>query len=294
MTNFVVLALGNSTAAAAPVAGDRLGEVSRVPVHELQELSDVLAACRANGAGPAPTKTAHPAPAAAAKCVPLVVASVNPPALEELRRLADDMHLAPPLVARDDFSIPLKVAVDEPDRVGTDRLLGALAAWRQAGGACLVLDCGTATTLSAVSADGTFLGGAIFPGPDLMARSLAEGTAQLPAVDVREIAPGIGREFLKIVPVIGKNTEAAIRAGISLGWTGAVLNILAAALADVGQQANIFLTGGGLALTRPLVDDLLGNMGAMADAEPPHDPCRIAPNLVLEGLVIAYRESVGR
>jgi type III pantothenate kinase len=267
MTNFVALTLGNSTAAAAPVVDGRLGAVSRIDVRDLQKLSDVLAACRSDAADPAP----------------LVVASVNPPALAALRRLAEDLHLAPPRVARDDFPIPLATAVDEPDRVGVDRLLGALAAYRRTGGPCLVLDCGTATTLNAVSADGTFLGGAIFPGPDLMARALAEGTAQLPAVEIRDTAE-----------VIGKNTEEAIRAGVSGGWQGAVLHVLAAALAELGQVSEVFLTGGRLALVGPHVRCYVGVFAFEKNGREPHDPCQVAPNLVLEGLVIAYRESLGR
>jgi type III pantothenate kinase len=266
MTNFVALTLGNTTAAAAPVADGRLGTVVRCSIHDLQELSDLLTPCRTDAAAP----------------VPLVVASVNPPALEALRRLATDLHLVPPRVARNDFLIPFATAVDEPDRVGVDRLLGALAAYRQTGGPCLVLDCGTATTLSAVSAEGIFLGGSIFPSPDLMARALAEGTAQLPHVEVREIAP-----------VIGKNTEEAIRAGVSLGWTGAVMHMLAAAMSDLGPQVTVFLTGGGLALAAPLISDLVRDLADVGGRDP-ESLCRTAPNLVLEGLVIAYRESAGR
>jgi type III pantothenate kinase len=264
MSRFVAILLGNTTAAASAVTDDRLGEVTRVPVGDLKALSALLATCRADTADPAP----------------LVVASVNPPALAELRQLARKLRLAPPRVAREDFPIPLATAVDEPARVGTDRLLGALAAYRQTCGACLVLDCGTATTLNAIRADGTFLGGAIFPGPDLMARSLAQGTAQLPHVEIREVAS-----------VIGKNTEEAIRAGVSLGWTGTVFYILSAALSDVGPQAGIFVTGGGLALARPLVK-LLGDLVTVSKSGQKQDRCQFAPNLVLEGLVIAYRESL--
>ncbi|MEA3366750.1 MAG: type III pantothenate kinase, partial [Planctomycetota bacterium] len=168
--------------------------------------------------------------------------------------------------AGEGFSIPVKADVDEPARVGTDRLLAALAAYRRAGGACIVVDAGTAVTVDAVDDDGTFLGGAIFPGPDLMARSLAEGTAQLPAVE-------IGREF---VPerVIGKNTGDAIRSGIMRTLSGAVGGIAADMMHEVGTGVPVYITGG---------------------YAPPEDGERgigevVVPDLVLEGLVLAWRE----
>jgi type III pantothenate kinase len=64
-------------------------------------------------------------------------------------------------------------------QLGSDRWAALLAAWELSHGACLVVNCGTATTVDALSATGDFLGGLILPGMDLMRRSLLENTAQL-------------------------------------------------------------------------------------------------------------------
>ena len=65
--------------------------------------------------------------------------------------------------------LPLVVDVDEPSRVGIDRLAAAAAAAAAKAPDCpaIIVDCGTATTVDLVSIDGRFLGGAILPGPEL-------------------------------------------------------------------------------------------------------------------------------
>jgi type III pantothenate kinase len=67
----------------------------------------------------------------------------------------------------------------QPQRLGSDRWAALIAAWHDVRGACLVVNCGTATTVDALSIEGEFLGGLILPGLDMMLRSLATGTAQL-------------------------------------------------------------------------------------------------------------------
>jgi len=305
VTDFLVAALGNTTAALAPVADETsatpedeatppmpgeappsaasraLGPVRRVPVDRLEELKPALEA----HVGRPPPGAACPAarraqPTAAPRAsLPLVVASVNPPALERLRRLAEEVGGLRLLVAREDLPIPLRTDVDEPERVGADRLLAALAAHRRARGPCIILDAGTALTVNGVSAEGVFLGGAIFPGPELAARSLAEGTALLPNVDVWDVER-----------VIGKNTEEAIRAGICHGWRGAATALLAGALAEVGETATIFLTGGGAGAAASEVPILLGHGTGAHEPGGEAKACRTVADLVLEGLVIAYRE----
>ena len=81
--------------------------------------------------------------------------------------------------------VPLTIRVEEPARVGIDRLLAALAAdrLRQRDRAAIVVDLGTAITVDLVEADGAFAGGAILPGIATSARALAEQTDALPQVD---------------------------------------------------------------------------------------------------------------
>ncbi|MBU0687908.1 MAG: type III pantothenate kinase [Gammaproteobacteria bacterium] len=66
-----------------------------------------------------------------------------------------------------------------PQQLGSDRWAALIAAHHRVAGACLVVNCGTATTIDALSAEGEFLGGLILPGLSLMLSSLSANTAQL-------------------------------------------------------------------------------------------------------------------
>ncbi len=250
MITLLAVTIGNTSAAVASVGADgALRDVRRGALDQLAALlTDRLKAADEAGAT-------------------VIVCSVNPPALARLRRTAEAAGCLSLLVAGRDFSIPIHADVAEPDRVGMDRLLAALAAYRRAGGACIVADAGTAITVDAVDADGTFLGGAIFPGPGLMARSLADGTAQLPAVEIgRGIVPD---------PVIGKNTEEAIRSGIMRALAETVSGLAAAMMGELGGiTVPLYVTGG--------YAPSAGGEGGSA--------WRVVPDLVLEGLVLAWRE----
>lgn len=127
-----------------------------------------------------------------------------------------------------------------PETVGADRLFAARGAVELVGGSCLVVDAGTAVTVDAVLAPrgaqnaGAFLGGAIAPGPELLARALAEGTDSLPRV-----TPETGR------PALGRDTEAALLSGIGVGFRGAVRELTGRIRAEADLiGAPVVLTGG--------------------------------------------------
>ena len=92
--------------------------------------------------------------------------------------------------------------------------MNAYAAHRLHGGAAVVVDCGTATTVDAVGPDGAFLGGAIAPGLELGLDALASRTARLPRIELRTPARAIGRD-----------TVSAILAGSVLGYQALVTGL---------------------------------------------------------------------
>jgi type III pantothenate kinase len=247
MSALVAVTLGNSTAALAVAVDGRIARVHRVPVARLDDLAEAITvAVAAEGAGP----------------VALASSSVNPMATARLVRLAADRHFAAPELAGRDFPIPIRVEMDEPEGVGTDRLLAAVGAVERAGAPCVVVDCGTAITVNAISAAGAFVGGAIMPGLGLMARVLSSGTAQLPEIVLGHSAPAVG-----------KSTVQAMAGGILHGAGGAVERLVAEARAVVGPAARVLVTGGDAARVAPHLPD----------------DCReIVPTLVLEGLIAAW------
>jgi len=169
--------------------------------------------------------------------------------------------------------LPLEIAVAEPHRVGIDRLAAAAAAGmiRRPGRGTIIVDCGTAATVDLLSAEGVFLGGAILPGPALMARALADGTSRLPVVAAMEHAMGTP----PIMP--GRSTQEAIVAGIGWGTRGAIGRLVAEARASLGEDVDVILTGG----WRSVVRDSLPGAIEM-------------PELVLAGIALAAERACSR
>ena len=126
----------------------------------------------------------------------------------------------------------LEIECRNEHTIGRDRLFaarGAAAVFRES---CVVLDAGTALTVDAVRVEGEasparFLGGAIAPGPDLLAKSLADAGAQLWEVPLEPGAPALGRESSEamragcVVGFRGAAFELARRVGLEAGMAGA-------------------------------------------------------------------------
>ena len=193
------------------------------------------------------------------------VASVYEGAADRLRQWAQ-AHRPQDVVRQlrhDDF--PIRIDVRSPERVGADRLAGAVAAnaLRRSDRSAIVVDAGTAITVNAVSADGRFLGGAILPGRKMAAAALCSKTDLLPLVEVDDGGdPG---------SAIGRSTTEAIRSGLYWGTIGALHRLIDEMEKSLNSPTELFLTGGGMG-------ELVGGMGANA---------KFVPDLVLRGIALA-------
>lgn len=175
---------------------------------------------------------------------------------------------------QDDFRVlaytdlPLEVCVEFPQRVGVDRLAAALAAGaiRQPGRPAIVVDAGSAVTVDLVGNGGAFEGGVIVAGFRMQAEALFGAADLLP---LALLAPQDDPP-----PVLGKNTEAAIRSGLFWGAVGAVRELVERLSAELPARPHVFVTGGDLRRLAPLVAD---------DAQ-------FVPNMVLAGIAIADRD----
>jgi type III pantothenate kinase len=122
---------------------------------------------------------------------------------------------------------------DNPREIGADRLVNAVAAYDKVGGACIVVDFGTAITYDPVSAEGEYLGGIISPGVEISMEALTSRAAKLPKIDL-----GPPRSL------IGKTTVDAIRSGIVYGFAGQVDAIVRRLRAELGEETETIATGG--------------------------------------------------
>jgi len=132
----------------------------------------------------------------------------------------------------------LEVLCRVPEEVGRDRLYAARGALHHLDRSCVVVDAGTALTVDALvrrkGGGGTFLGGAIAPGPGLLAEALGRRAARLP-----EITPG------PEIRSLGRDTREALRAGIGVGFRGAARELIAGVAREADLVgAPVVLTGG--------------------------------------------------
>ena len=133
--------------------------------------------------------------------------------------------------------MPISLGYRTPHTLGRDRIATAVGAWtiaRQHGDASdvLVIDAGTAITYDLVTANGCFAGGNIGPGMALRFKSLHEHTGRLPMVEPDGDTP-----------VVGYDTETAIRSGVMLGLIGEIRNYIAD-LKCSHPNLKVFITGG--------------------------------------------------
>ena len=146
-----------------------------------------------------------------------------------------------------------------PSQLGSDRWAALIAAWHLVRGSCLAVNCGTATTVDALSATGEFLGGLIFPGMELMQRSLNDATAQLsPAQGTYAAFP--------------RNTADALFSGAIQASCGAI------------ERQHALLGGSGI----PVV---LSGGGSAILSSRLNLPLHVVDNLVLQGLLLIAQEA---
>ena len=104
--------------------------------------------------------------------------------------------------------------VDNPKEVGTDRVANCLAAYANFGGPTIVVACGTATVVDAVSAKGEFLGGAIAPGINLGVEALSEHTVTVRKVELRPPRSVVGKNTVEALQGMAERLLEAVERGM--------------------------------------------------------------------------------
>ncbi|MBF0451698.1 MAG: type III pantothenate kinase [Candidatus Magnetomorum sp.] len=162
-----------------------------------------------------------------------IVSCVVPPIVGVLDSFCKKyLNHAPLWVNARNVSMP--ILLKNPDEVGADRLVNAIAAYHKYGGNLIVIDFGTATTFDCISQQGEYLGGAISPGIMIAAEALFMNASKLPRVDIYQ-APH---------HVIGKDTAESIQSGIIYGYAGLVDGIVKRISIEMGNSPGVIATGG--------------------------------------------------
>lgn len=162
-----------------------------------------------------------------------IISSVVPPVLNSFKTAIMKLTGISPLVVGPGIKTGLNILLDNPALAGGDLIVGAVAALDQYKPPMLIIDMGTATTITAIDAKGNFLGGSIFPGVKISAEALSGKTAQLPAISLE-------------VPqrVIGRNTVDCIRSGLMMGTAAMLDGMIQRMEEELGTTTTVIATGG--------------------------------------------------
>jgi type III pantothenate kinase len=152
----------------------------------------------------------------------------------------------------------------QPSQLGSDRWAALIAAWHLVQRECLVVSCGTATTIDTLDVQGRFLGGLILPGMELMQRSLVSGTAQI----------GLEEGRYDLFP---RNTADAIFSGVIQAHCGSIMRQYV--LLD-GKNAPVVMSGGARTKLQNCLEQQLGDASL-----------QMVDDLVLQGLMLIAQES---
>lgn len=207
------------------------------------------------------------------------IGSVNRPATTALLDWLREVRPRDAVTLLASADLPLAVRLPEPDKVGVDRLLDAVAAnvLREPGHSAVVVDVGTAITVDLVEADGAFCGGAILPGIAMSARALNEFTDLLPQIDVADLR--------EPPPPVGKSTVEAMRSGLFWYAVGAVRELAARMTAGHGAGADSAWTEPTMLITGGAGEAVAKLLGSRA--------C-LVPHLTLAGIALAAGQGTAR
>ncbi len=195
----------------------------------------------------------------------VIIGMVVPRALHNLEVLATKYFHADPIVAgRGNAAWPIRLDVDEPENVGADRALNAIAAHAKYQGDLIVIDFGTATTFDHVDSSGAYAGGIIAPGINLSLDALVNAAAKLPRIAIEAPKNNLS--------VIGRTTQSQMLIGIYWGYVAMLEGLTERMKRELGRPATVIATGG--------LASLFDEHTKLFDA--------IEPDLTIQGLGLLY------
>lgn len=174
-----------------------------------------------------------------------VISSVAPNLTESIKEAAKNIVGADVKTVGPGLKTGFPIKIDNPSELGSDIVANAHAAiemTKECGRGVIVIDMGTATTVSAVNKRGEYVGSSIAAGLKVSLESLHTSTELLPM-----ITPDAPKS------VIGKNSSEAVRSGVVLG-TGYMLNGFIEEYEKLLGECNVFITGSYADFVSPLID----------------------------------------
>ncbi|WP_338752566.1 type III pantothenate kinase [Bacillus sp. FJAT-52991] len=196
----------------------------------------------------------------------MIISSVVPPIMFSLEKMCQKYFNIKPLIVGPGIKTGLNIKYENPREVGADRIVNAVAGIHEYGSPLIIVDFGTATTYCYIDEDGHYMGGAIAPGVNISTEALYSRAAKLPRI-----------EIARPDHIVGKNTVAAMQAGILFGYVGQVDGIVSRMKAQSQKNPTVIATGG--------LAPLIAEESTSIDV--------VDPFLTLKGLCLIYKRNIG-
>lgn len=198
----------------------------------------------------------------------IIISSVVPPLTPVFQELAQRYCGKEALVIDHTLDLGIKLLVDNPWELGSDRIVTTLAAYHLYGGPAIVISFSTAATFDVISAEGDFLGGSIAPGLVISAEALSSAASRLYRVDLTPPRSALG-----------KNTIENMQSGIIFGHVGLVQGLISRLRREIPgvtdeSYVKIIAHGGLAQLMAPIIPEIQ----------------YVNQYLPLEGLRLAYKK----
>ncbi len=193
-----------------------------------------------------------------------IISSVVPPVFNSIHNAVKNIIKKNPMIVKSDMQTKINICTDNPAAVGSDLIVTAAAAITEYESPLIIIDMGTATTITVVDEGNLFLGGAIIPGIQISMEALINRAAQLPAIQLEKPAQ-----------VIGKNTIERIRSGIIYGTASMLDGMIERMEKELSKKMIVIATGGMAEYIVPIC-----NHGIYLERD-----------LLLKGLNIIYKTS---
>lgn len=162
-----------------------------------------------------------------------VIGSVVPEVGVSVSRAVSKLCNIVPLMLGPGVKTGVNIKIDNPAQLGADLVAGAVGAMDSYTVPCIIIDMGTATTLSVIDEKGQFLGGSIMAGVGLTANALVGNTSLLPSVNIE--APK---------SVIGSNTVDCMKSGLIYGTAAMLDGLIDRIEEELGSECTVVATGG--------------------------------------------------
>ena len=173
----------------------------------------------------------------------VIVCSVVPQITDSVVSAISEFTTKDVLVVGPGIKTGLKVNIDNPKELGTDRIANSVGGFKKTNKEVVIVDLGTATTFDLVNSNKEYLGGSIAPGIKISLDALISKTSSLKSVELKEPDK-----------VIGKNTYEAIQSGLVLGHASMIDSMLEKIVLESNLSPGVVITGGLGTLIQPVLN----------------------------------------